>query len=296
MRHVIPISGKDSLAAAIVQTRLEPEPPGGGRYEFVFNDVGAELPETYAWLRKAEEFLGAPIVRVGHSLPRMIADEYDYYLPGPRQRYCTKMAKIRPFLRWLRGDEATVYYGLRSDEGHRGRDPAQAPNVTPRFPLRDRRPLDLRGVLVLLEAHGLTPPTFTWASLGARCDEIAGPGWEEHLPAWRVHQLLAWRTRANCYFCFYQRQYEYAGLFEHHPDLFWEACRMERVSEARNGYTWRQGYALERFADPEERARVRDRRAREVLKIAHAAKQGTLFGESGDTLIATTSCGLLCGK
>lgn len=50
MRHIIPISGKDSLWTAIYQKQKDPSLP----YEYLFNDTGAELPDTYAWLDKVE--------------------------------------------------------------------------------------------------------------------------------------------------------------------------------------------------------------------------------------------------
>ena len=64
MRHIIPISGKDSLATALVQTTRYPNLP----YEFLFNDVGCELPETYAWLDAVERKTGWKINRVGKCL------------------------------------------------------------------------------------------------------------------------------------------------------------------------------------------------------------------------------------
>jgi len=45
-RHIMPISGKDSLATALFQLAYEPDRP----YEFMFNPTGAELPEVFTWL------------------------------------------------------------------------------------------------------------------------------------------------------------------------------------------------------------------------------------------------------
>lgn len=45
-RHVIPISGKDSLCTALIQTTRQPDL----EYEFLFCDIGSELPQTYQWL------------------------------------------------------------------------------------------------------------------------------------------------------------------------------------------------------------------------------------------------------
>ena len=57
MKHIIPISGKDSLTTAIVQINRQPDL----NYEFIYNDTGAELPETYEWINKIEQQLNIKI-------------------------------------------------------------------------------------------------------------------------------------------------------------------------------------------------------------------------------------------
>lgn len=42
IRHIIPISGKDSLCTAIVQRQAE-----ALEYEYLFNPTGSELPEVF---------------------------------------------------------------------------------------------------------------------------------------------------------------------------------------------------------------------------------------------------------
>ena len=112
MRHIILISGKDSLAAALVQTARDDSLP----YEYIFNDVGAELPETYEWIEKVKRKTGWPIKTIGRSLQARIRS-YGGFLPGVKQRYCTKETKIEPTEELIGGDECTVYYGLRADVG-----------------------------------------------------------------------------------------------------------------------------------------------------------------------------------
>lgn len=70
VRHIIPISGKDSLTTAIVQIKRNPELP----YEFMFNPTGAEYPEVFEWLDNVEKFLGAKIIHVGEHLETIIED------------------------------------------------------------------------------------------------------------------------------------------------------------------------------------------------------------------------------
>ncbi len=108
-RHLIPISGKDSLATALFQTVHEPRD-----YEFFYNDNGAELPETYAWLDKVEKAKGWNIQRLGSDLEGIIAG-FDF-LPSAQARYCTRLSKIKPMDDWIKDDKAIVYYGLRADE------------------------------------------------------------------------------------------------------------------------------------------------------------------------------------
>ena len=63
-RHICLISGKDSLAATVVQKRLDPDLP----YEYVFNPTGWDLPDTVLWLTKVERYLGQKILRIGGDL------------------------------------------------------------------------------------------------------------------------------------------------------------------------------------------------------------------------------------
>ena len=113
MRHVVPISGKDSLATALVLKAHHPEIDA----EYFFSDTGAELPETYAWLNKVETHLGK-INRIGKSLEEFI-EKYQY-LPSRQARFCTNESKIRPMERLFRQeDKVHLYFGLRADESNR---------------------------------------------------------------------------------------------------------------------------------------------------------------------------------
>lgn len=287
MRHIIPISGKDSLATALFQTSHQRDLP----YEFLFNDTGCELPETYAWLDKVERETGFQINRVGKDLEEIISG-YDV-LPSHKMRYCTREAKIQPMEKWIGGDEATVYYGLRADEDRVGYV-ARSHSIAPAYPLRDFG-IDLRGVWSILEVRDLLPPTFFWPALYERVCEMIGPetSWPLDLQPWQRGILFSGRTRANCYFCFYQRQYEYVWLAETHPAIFDKACAFEE-DHGGEGYTWRQDGSLRDLVL--RRDEILDARARAVASTISSLSQTNLFGDSGETLLASTSCGLLCGK
>src|SRR5690349_18862155 len=109
-RHICLISGKDSLAATVVQKRLDPDLP----YEYVFNPTGWDLPDTVLWLTKVERYLGQKILRIGGDLNSICKEAG--MLPSINSRFCTRKAKIEPLKQFLRGDMAHVYYGLRADE------------------------------------------------------------------------------------------------------------------------------------------------------------------------------------
>lgn len=288
MRHIILISGKDSLAAALVQTKREPGLP----YEYVFNDVEAELPETYEWVGKVKAATGWPIVTVGKSLPARIR-AYHGFLPGPRSRYCTPECKIDPTEALIGRDECTVYYGLRADEARTGYVPIGKANITPAYPLRDVG-FGLAEVVTLLESKGLMPPDFFWQRLydaaAARLTDWAG--WDRKLTWLERRLLFSGRTRGNCYFCFFQRQYEFLWLMETHPDLFAEAEALEKPGE----YSFQPGFFLADLRRPEKAAKVFGRRVSEVVKTITGKFQGKLFGEPVDNELSLVSCGLLCGK
>ena len=288
MRHIIPISGKDSLATALVQTARDRSLP----YEFIFNDTESELPETYDWLNRVEQKTGFNIQRIGKSLEDIIR-ECDV-LPSHKMRYCTRQAKIQPMESWIGKDSpATVYYGLRADEERVGYV-ARNHSINPSYPLREMG-FDLSSVWQILEVRDLLPPLFFWQTLyDSVCDKI-GPesSWSVKLTPWQRAVLFAGRTRANCYFCFYQRQYEYVWLSETHPDIFDKACSFED-DHGGDGYTWRQDGSLKELVS--RRDEIIDYRANAVAKTISSLSQTNLFGESGETLLASTSCGLLCGK
>lgn len=289
MRYLIPISGKDSLAAGLIQTTREPDLP----YEFFFNDTRCELPETYDWLEKVEAKTGWQIKRIGRDLREIIRQED--MLPSHKMRFCTRRAKIGGMEAEYGSSEVVVYYGLRADENRVGKRPSD--DWTHVYPLVEAR-IDLRGVWIILKNQGLLPPAFFWPSLYYRVCEMLGGDWRiiSELEEWEQRMLFAWRTRANCWFCFYQRQYEILGLSETHPDLAWETSWMERTTGKRRtqAYSFRQGYFFDEIVS--KRQQIIDRRAKEVCQIIRKRFNKGLLDEHGDTEIALTSCGLLCGK
>lgn len=285
MRHLIPISGKDSLATALLQTTHYPDLG----YEFFFNDTGAELPETYDWLDKVEKKTNWDIKKIGCSLEGYI-NKYGGFLPSPKARFCTKETKIKPTESYLKNKgPVTIYYGLRADENRTGYVPWGDSQITPSYPLQTFG-IDLPGVWAILTAQDLLPPSFRWDRLVnavSRRIDISG------LTPVEEYFLFAGRSRANCYFCFYQRQYEIVWLLEKHPDY---AEKMASFERGKN-YTWRSDFSVDELAQDEARqSRIFDRRVDEVVKYIAEKRQLKLPFLTVDNEIAGTSCGLTCAK
>lgn len=293
IRHIIPISGKDSLATAIVQIKRQPDLP----YEFMFNPTGAELPSVFDWIDKVEKFLGKKIVQVGENLEDIIID-FGYFLPSFNSRYCTRDAKIKPMEKWLGKDECIIYYGIRADENRTGYINASG-RLTPVYPLVEEG-IGIDGVYEILQTHDLMPPNFFWSSLYEEVARLLGGGdlIKKLLKPWQINMLFAWRTRANCYFCFNQKIYEWVGLEEHYPNLFWNAERMEHLGSD-GDFLW-NGNGLSLAHIYKNRKKYKKKRINELVKLIRLLSQGVIYFDDNEEgfkdMLATTSCGLFCGK
>lgn len=291
-QHIIPISGKDSLATAIIQSINSPEL----NYRYVFNDVGAELPETYEWINKVELKMGWEIERVGESIEDIIK-KYNI-LPSRRMRFCTSSGKIKPFEKLFKKQESViVYYGLRADEPTRvGYIPHS--NIVPKYPLRELG-ITLPMVLSICNSQGLKPPTFFWKTLYDQvCDEMTCRcplfDWKTCISELEFDYLFAGRSRSNCYFCFFQRQYEFIWLEETHPVLFQNAIKLES-DHGKDGFNWLSDYSLPDLL--KRKNEIIRKRVYQVCKHIESRMGSQLFGGlSIDNELSFTACGLLCGK
>lgn len=228
--HVLALSGgKDSSALAVYLRDRIPD------LRYVFSDTRKELKETYAYLGRLESYLGKEIIRLyddrGFDHWWKL---YGKYLPSSQMRWCTKMLKIKPFEHWVEkefGDERVLMYvGIRADEDERRAYVSTKPNITAMYPFREAG-IDATGVHTLLQDSGLGLPTY-----------------------------YEWRTRSGCFFCFFQRRIEWVGLLEHHPELFEEAKKYEKIDEETGErYTWNQRESLEELARPERVAEIKAR-------------------------------------
>ncbi|MCB9914970.1 MAG: phosphoadenosine phosphosulfate reductase family protein [Planctomycetes bacterium] len=229
-RHILGLSGgKDSSALAVYLRDRVPD------MEYVFTDTLKELPETYEYLAKLEAYLGKPIVRLNaergfdHWLK-----VYNGYLPNARQRWCTRMLKIRPFEQYIGDDDVISYVGIRADEDREGYVSTK-PNIRPVFPFKEDG-ITRDDVFRILDEAGLGLPKY-----------------------------YEWRSRSGCYFCFFQRKAEWAGLLERHPDLFKKAMEYEQpLAEGLPAFTWDSAESLEHLSTPTRLAEIR-RKAGQVV-------------------------------
>lgn len=182
--------------------------------EYFFCDTGKELQETYDYLDKIKARLG---IKIQYLSPEKGFDHwlevYDGYLPSPRSRWCTKQLKILPLEKFIGDDEAFSYIGIRADENRDGYISTK-PTLTPVYPFKERGMVK-GDIIRLLEESGLGMPDY-----------------------------YQWRSRSGCFFCFFQRKYEWIMLHEKHPDLFAEAVKYEQEHKDGRKYTWTQDETL----------------------------------------------------
>ena len=132
-RHVLGISGgKDSAALAVYIKDRYPEL--SEKIEYFFTDTGAELKEIYVFLDKLEAFLDKEIIRLSSGKPfEHWLKVHNDYLPSPRQRWCTRTMKIKPFEQFIKDDPVVSYIGIRADEQREGYV-SQKETIKPIFP------------------------------------------------------------------------------------------------------------------------------------------------------------------
>ena len=167
-------------------------------------------------------------------------------------------------------------------------------NETVRYPLIEHK-IDITAVYAILNSLDLEPPSFFWKSLFHLVYKKLGDNADflKQVPPHIFKVWFAWRSRPNCVNCFFMRQYEFIGLLEHHPKLFWMSSKMEKEVGGET-YTIRDGYSLE---DLVSRAKeIKDRRANQIVKQVYAYSQQKLFDSNDNPQFVGTTCGIFCGK
>lgn len=229
VRHVLGLSGgKDSAALAVYLK--DNYPKIHKKVEYFFSDTGAELREVYDFLDKLEAYLGKKIIRLssGKDFVHWLK-LHNNYLPSPRQRWCTRTMKIKPFEAYVGNDKAISYIGIRADENREGYI-SNKETIKAVFPFIEDG-LIRNDIFQILE-HSVGIPEY-----------------------------YKWRSRSGCYFCFFQRQDEWLGLKRNHPDLFEKAKAIEQKSG--KGYTWVEGKTLDEVV---ARAKEREKKQKTTKK------------------------------
>lgn len=288
MRHIIPISGKDSLTTALIQMERDPSLP----YEFIYNFTGADTPDIDEWLNKVEQHLGIKIERIGADLESIIYEKD--MLPSAQIRFCTREAKIFPMEDYIGKDNAIIYLGIRADENRIGyKSSSKRRVITPKYPLVEAG-IMLDDVWNILTEKDLMPPLFFWQSMFDIVQQRLGHNSNliDKLSKQVFYNLFAGRSRANCYFCFFQRQYEWIWLLETYPELYIQASVIEQ-STGGEGFTWVQGTSLNDMIKKKDS--IKESRCKDICNYILGTQQVMMFGENID-LLNITSCGLFCGK
>jgi 3'-phosphoadenosine 5'-phosphosulfate sulfotransferase (PAPS reductase)/FAD synthetase len=190
----------------------------GEDFEMLFADTGAELPENYWLLPRLARYVGKKLTVVSGGSFFQHLNEYGFFLPGPRSRWCTGVLKQIPedhYLAAVGAEEACL--GIRADEPERVH-----PDSKPRegnhhfiYPLNDAG-MGKKDVKELCQKHGLLNPVYEW------------------------------RSSVSCFCCFFQRVGDWHGLLQHHPNLFVVAEEWERQSmQNSKNYTFLKRHTLE---------------------------------------------------
>ncbi len=244
-RHILSLSGgKDSAALAIYMRDRVSD------MEYIFSDTRKELPETYQYLERIEDYLGCQVYRLNADLG--FDHWYDVYggmIPSNHRRWCTKMLKLKPFEEFAGSGPVLNYVGLRADEKRTGYI-SHKPNIRPVYPFQEDG-LKLADIEDILKNAGVGMPPYTnWG-----------------------------RTRSGCFFCFYQQKIEWVRLKETYPKLYDEAKSYERSYDGNgNVFTWSENESLSDLEKPERVQQVKDEHAKRMA----AAKA------SGDNLTLET--------
>ena len=251
VRHVLGLSGgKDSAALAIYIK--DHYPSLHVKMEYFFSDTGAELKEVYDFLDKLEAYLGKEVVRLasGQDFEHWLKMHNDF-LPSARQRWCTRVMKIKPFAEFVKGTPAVSYIGIRADEFRQGLNTI---GTKPNYYVMD----NIDAVYPFIDDGLVRDDIFRIL------EESVG-----------IPEYYKWRSRSGCYFCFFQRQDEWLGLKRNHPELFEKAKSFESRSRKKweygegliavgNGtYTWSSQGSLDELVSKAEKAEKEGRKKKE---------------------------------
>lgn len=179
--------GKDSTAMIFKLKEM------GEIFDIIFTPTYNELPELYLHIAKVSELLDQKIIILkNHSLKVLI--EKQKMLPSWHSRWCTRLIKIEPCVRYLRSIENPVLaVGLRYDE--LTREGLYSDCVRYRYPLQELK-MNKQDVIDYVEKLGLQIP-----------------------------------VRTDCALCPYQRIGEWFRLWKFNNDLFMQGVIWEQMTQ-----------------------------------------------------------------
>jgi 3'-phosphoadenosine 5'-phosphosulfate sulfotransferase (PAPS reductase)/FAD synthetase len=130
MKDVMAYSGgKDSTAMAVALAKQ------GEQFELFFTPTGNELPELLAHIQTIVKRIDRPLIVPENKSLEFWINEFNA-LPNWRQRWCTRLIKIKPCIAYLQANPgSTLLIGLRADEELR--EGLYGPYATYRYPLRE---------------------------------------------------------------------------------------------------------------------------------------------------------------
>lgn len=203
-RVIIGLSGgaDSTVLALFAALYLAPHYP---TIEFIFTDTKAEPDSCYQTLDKLESITGMPITRVTPTKGLFeLIDQYNGFLPSPRQRWCTRELKLKPILAAinLQGNVISLA-GIRADEP-------------------DREGLSLS---YSLESESKT--AFPFVDLGVTREHVFNILSRTPIG---VPSSYYYRSRSGCFSCPFLRTSELIGTLLANPAEFARGEAAERLS------------------------------------------------------------------
>ena len=128
------------------------------RYDTIY-----EMKEVYEFLDRMEAFLDTKINRLSSGKPfEHWLKVHSNYLPSPKQRWCTRVMKIKPFEEFIGDDDVVSYIGIRADENRQGYQSSKE-SIQPVFPFVEDG--IMRGdVFEILDKSVGVPKYYDWRS------------------------------------------------------------------------------------------------------------------------------------
>lgn len=235
MRHIVPLSGRDSVALAWFLRKLYPD----RQYLYPGTPIiDREPPELIPWLQEAARRCGGEYQIINNKGFDEYLTEKGGFLPSPWARWCTTKLKIVPMERWLKSldEECTIYLGLRADEDRNG-NTGELKGLTYAYPFVDHD-INVRGVL------GLVAELFGASKLPASLTDL-------ELTAYLVRvgvlpPFYSWMSHANCYGCIFWRIDQWKSLYFRDPDRYWKYASQETVG---SNFTYHEDWTLAQLAE-----------------------------------------------